>query len=264
MSNELAQVKKYLSDESIKKRLDEVLGNESNAFAASLVNAVSSNALLQKCTPQSIMGAAFTAAALKLPIDPNLGFSAIIPYKDKAQFQIMYKGFLQLAIRTGLYENINANTVYQDEIKSYNPITGEVEFVESFKECTDRKNNANIAGYYAFLKLKNGFKHEVFMTPEEVQAHALKYSQKYNYDLRNNKATSKWITDFDAMAKKTVLKSLISKWGIMSVSMQQALEFDQKVFADENTSNYEDNPNFKDTTVIDAMSEIIEVESEEE
>ena len=130
--NVTAQVKALLNNTDVQKRFQEVLGAKASQFMASVVNVVHASPQLQKCNPNSIMGAAFVAATFDLPIDNNLGFSAIVPYGDEAQFQMMYKGFVQLAIRSGYYEKMNCSVVYRDEVMNYNPITGELEFVSDF------------------------------------------------------------------------------------------------------------------------------------
>jgi recombination protein RecT len=198
---------------------------------------------LQKCDPNSIMSAAFVAASFDLPIDSNLGFSAIVPYKTSAQFQMMYKGFIQLAVRTGQYKGMNAAEVYEDELVSYNPITKEAAFVSVFPKDSQRNRGEKekIVGYYAWFELVNGFKQSLFMNVDEIENHAKQYSQAYGYDLREKKRASKWSTDFDAMAKKTVIKLLLSKWGILSIDMQRALTVDQEVYTNKG-AKYIDNP----------------------
>lgn len=253
----VAQVKNILAEESVKERFKEVLGKKAPQFMASIVNVVSASPQLKQCQPNSIMAAAFIAASFDLPIDSNLGFAALVPYDKKfkdpatgqwskvklAQFQMMYKGFVQLAIRTGEYEKMNCSEVYQDEMLSYNPITGECEFVADFSECTQRANGESekIVGYYAWFRLRSGFTKELFMSKSEVLNHAKKYSQSYRYDLNDNKANSKWSTDFDAMAKKTVIKLLLSKWGALSIEMQRAITDDQKTFDENGDEAYGDN-----------------------
>lgn len=255
-ASQLTAVKALLSENRIKEKFNEVLGKKAPQFIASITNVMSGSTTLKACNATSVVGAAFVAASLDLPIDPNLGFAAIVPYdkkfKDKngnwnkvkmAQFQMMYKGFVQLAIRTGEYEKMNCSEVYEDEMVSYNPITGECEFVKDFSECMQRENGETdkIVGYYAWFRLKSGFTKELYMSKAEVLNHAKKYSQSYRYDLRDNRQTSAWTTDFSMMAKKTVIKMLLSKWGILSIQMQQALTDDQKVFLGEETDEYADN-----------------------
>lgn len=250
------QVKSMLAREDVKTRFSDILGKKAPQFTASLVNVVAASPQLRQSDPNSIMAAAFVAASFDLPIDSNLGFSAIVPYNKKmkdangrwtkvslAQFQMMYKGYIQLAIRTGEYEKMNCSEVYNDELVSYNPITGECKFVEDFSTCTQRTKGEvdKIIGYYAWFKLRSGFTKELYMSRAEIDNHARKYSQSYRYDIDENKQSSRWSTDFDAMAKKTVIKLLLGKWGILSVEMQRAIEDDQKVYDDDGAESYGDN-----------------------
>lgn len=260
MANELAvvdQVKSAISSDKVKKKFAEVLGKKAPQFLASVTNTVIGSTQLQKCDATSIMGAAFVAATYDLPIDSNLGFAAIVPYNNskwnpqtrqydkhmEAQFQIMYKGFIQLAIRSGYYKRMNYAVVYEDELKSYNPITGEIEFVEDFSQCTLRAQGVEetVAGYYARFELTTGYVQELFMSRQAVDNHAKKYSQAYRYDIKEGKKSSKWSTDFQSMALKTVIKLLLSKWGILSVDMQRAIQDDQKVYDEDGNGDYSDN-----------------------
>lgn len=250
------QVKGILAEENVKKRFQEVLGKKAPQFMASIVNVVSATPALKQCEANSIIAAAFVASSFDLPIDSNLGFSALVPYNKSmrdangnwhdvklAQFQMMYKGFIQLAIRSGEYEKMNCSEVYEDELLRYNPITGECEFVEGFAGCTQRMNGEydKIIGYYAWFRLHSGFTKELYMSRGEIDNHAKKYSQAYRYDIDKKKQSSKWTTDFDAMAKKTVIKLLLSKWGILSVEMQKAIQDDQKTFDEDGNESYGDN-----------------------
>ncbi|MBQ6091325.1 MAG: recombinase RecT [Lachnospiraceae bacterium] len=253
----MTQIKQSLADEGVKKKFNEVLGQKAPQFMASILNVVAGSQQLKQCSANSILSAACVAATYDLPIDSNLGFSAIVPYNSSkynpqtrswekipvAQFQIMYKGFIQLAIRSGYYKRMNYAVVYEDELKSYNPITGELAFVEDFSNCTMRAkgDEANVAGYYARFELVTGYTQELYMTKTAVENHARKYSQAYRYDLNNNKQSSKWSTDFEAMALKTVIKQLLSKWGILSVDMQRAIQDDQKTYDEEGKEDYGDN-----------------------
>ena len=252
----VAQIKGLLNEDAVKKRFQEVLGKKAPQFMASIVNVVSASTQLKVCDANSIMAASFVAASFDLPIDSNLGFAALVPYKrtfkdktgqwikkDLAQFQMMYKGFIQLAIRTGQYEKMNCSEVYEDELLSYNPITGECQFVKDFSQTSQREagDTEKIVGYYGWFKLTSGFTKELFMSKKEVEHHAKRYSQSYRYDLNDNKQSSKWTTDFDAMAKKTVIKMMLSKWGILSVEMQKAIVDDQKDFDENGEGEYGDN-----------------------
>ena len=237
--NALQEVKRALTATEIKGRFNEILGKKAPQFMASITNAVSGNKYLQECEPGSIMAAAFIAASLDLPIDPNLGRAYIIPYSGKAQFQVSYKGFIELAIRTGKYKDMNAVEVYEDEIKEYNPVLGKLNFVEDFSQCKQRAagDRDKVVGYYAYYELLTGFAKGLYMTKQEVINHAKRYSIAY----QKGKKDSPWFTNFDEMAKKTVIKRLLSKWGILSVEMQTAVVEDQKVYDQNGDGEYRDN-----------------------
>lgn len=264
MANALQEIKKTLTATEIKARFNEVLGNKAPQFMASITNAVAGNNYLQKCEPSSIMSAAFIAASLDLPIDPNLGRAYIIPYGDRAQFQIGYKGFVELAIRTGLYKDINVSEVYEDEIVEYNPILGKLSFVNDFSKCTQRDSGAadKIVGYYAYYELLTGTFKGLYMTKQQVINHAERYSVAY----QRKKKDSPWMTNFDEMAKKTVLKRLLSKFGILSIEMQKAVVEDQKVYDEFEKGEYSDNmpePNEVDALAGEVVKEIATKAEEE-
>jgi len=224
MSN-LPAIIKMSENVNIKSRLNEVLKDEAGAFITSVINISRSNSMLQECSPDSVWGAAMKAASLKLPVEPSLGYAYVIPYKNKggteAQFQIGYKGLLQLAIRSGQYKSIFATPVYADEIESYHPVTNYLKLkqnAEEFKMRYDTKSKP--CGYYAKLELLAGFVAEIYMPVKAVEAHGKRFSKSFG----NN--SSPWTTDFDAMAEKTVLKKLLSRYGILSVEMRRAVQED--------------------------------------
>jgi recombination protein RecT len=247
----IATVKGLLCKVDYKKRFEDILGKKAPGFISSIIN-ISSSPTLKECEPNSIVSSAVVAATLDLPIDQNLGFAYIVPYNDKkkgkvAQFQMGYKGFIQLAMRSGQYKTISSSEVYEGEIKKYNRITGEIEFNEEFFP----DENSKVVGYIAYFKLLNGFEKYQYMTIKELQAHGKKYSQSYKSNNQWARDNSLWNTDFQSMATKTVLKLLLSKYGILSIEMQKALETDQAVIkndvadgAEVNSSNveYVDNP----------------------
>lgn len=200
-------IQSLVSKESVKARFEELLGKKAPGFISSLLAVVNNNTLLARVNPNTVIAAGAMAASLDLPINQNLGFAYIIPYGNEAQFQMGYKGYIQLAMRTGQYQTINAAEVYEGEIVKQNRFTGEYEFGE--------KTSDKIVGYIAYFKLVNGFEKYLYMSIEEMQAHAKKFSKNYKG------GTDKWgITDFHSMAIKTVLKRLISKYGILSIEMQ--------------------------------------------
>ena len=204
-----------LSGDKVKQRFNEILGKKAPGFISSVLSVANNNALLKKAKPQSVLNAAVIAATLDLPINQNLGFAYIVPYKDEAQFQLGFKGLVQLAMRSGQYKTINVNEVYEGEIKVVNRFIGEYEFSE--------RTSDKIVGYMAYFKLVNGFEKYLYMSKEDCEKHGKKYSQTFK------RGGGLWSTDFDAMAKKTVLKMLLSKFGILSIEMQRAQVFDQAV-----------------------------------
>lgn len=201
----------------IKRRFEEVLGKKAPGFMASILSLTNANQQLKLAEPKSILSSAMIAATLDLPINPNLGFAYIIPYGSVAQFQMGWKGFVQLAIRTGQYQTMNAAEIYEGELVSYNRISGETVIDES------QKKSDKIVGYVAYFKLTSGFEKYLFMTTEQVRKHAMRYSKSFS------RPGTPWQVDFDKMALKTVLKLLLSKYGVLSVEMQQALKYDQGV-----------------------------------
>ena len=225
---------------AVKERFAEVLKTKGDSFLASVLTTVNNSALLQKAEPTTILSAAMVAASLELPIVPSLGFAALVPFRDGrtgtcvCQFQIMARGLVQLALRTGQYRKIEVEAVHTGEIKSRNRFTGEIEFGEP----TDN----NVVGYLGFFELCNGFRKFLYMSNEEISEHAQKYSQtaKRGFGL--------WVDNFEAMAKKTVLKLLLAKWGPLSVDMQTALLRDQSAAADDNAPTYVDNTTLAEET----------------
>ena len=217
-TSNLPALKKMLGAESIQKKFNEMLGKKASGFIASITTCVSNNQLLQKADPTSIVLAASQAAALDMPIVPNLGYAAIVPYKSSAQFQIMRNGWVELCERTGLVQTIVNEIVYEGQLVTKNKFTGEYVFDE------DAKKSNKVIGYMAYLKLTNGFEKTVYWTVDECKAHGQRYSQTY----RQNKGL--WIDNFNSMCLKTVLKNLIVKFAPKSVELQRAIEIDQAAF----------------------------------
>ena len=235
----LKQFNLVLHNEKTKKYLTDVLGKKAQSYVNNIVALVSNDAKLQVCEPMTLIMAGIKATALDLPLDNNLGFAYVIPYKNKkegitvAQFQIGYKGFMQLALRTGLFKHINVTDVKEGEIVSEDFLSGEN--VYKRLPATEREK-AKIIGYVAYIELHTGFKKSKYMTVEEVKAHAQKYSQtfKQGYGI--------WIDNEESMALKTPLKLLLSKYAPMSIEIQNAIKYDQSVIKDENDNlEYPDN-----------------------
>ncbi|MBL0320308.1 MAG: recombinase RecT [Alphaproteobacteria bacterium] len=206
-----------VSNEKIKKRFDEVLGKKAPQFISSLLSLTNAKPELKAADPKTVISAAMIAATLDLPINPNLGFAYIVPYGKVASFQMGWKGFVQLAIRTGLYQTMNAAELYEGELISNNRITGEIVIDES------KKKSDKIVAYVAYFKLKTGFEKYLYMTVDQVKKHASRYSKSYS------RPGTPWQINFDAMALKTVLKMILSKYAILSIEMQSAITLDQGV-----------------------------------
>lgn len=233
MTNKLT-LTQYVKQDAVTTRLNELLGKRAPQFVTSLVSAANANTMLANCAPETVLTAALTAASMDLPINQNLGFAYLIPYKNKTgevcQFQMGYKGFIQLAQRSGYYKTINATDVREGEIVKNDRLSGEIEF--SWIENEAERAKAKVVGYVAYFKLLSGFEKTFYMSAEELKSHATKYSKnfaKYNSGL--------WADNFDAMAKKTVLKLLISKFGPLNTQLEDAIQKDQTV-----DGEYVDNP----------------------
>lgn len=235
-----------ITNPSTQKYLESVLGERKGSFVNNLTALVSNNVGLQECQPLTVMFAALKATALNLPLDNSLGMAYCIPYKDNkrgitvAQFQIGYKGFKQLALRSGQFAIIpNATDVKEGELKSRNRLTGECvfEFIEDDKKRAETKT----IGYASYFRLLNGAESTFYMSKEEIETHATRYSKTYRFDKEGSKKSSKWSTDFDDMAKKTVIKLNLSKNAPLSVEIQEAVNADQSIMFEANKYEYTDN-----------------------
>lgn len=242
-------VKNLFARDEVKQKFQELLGKRAPSFVTSVLQIVASNNLLAKADPPSVYHSAAVAATLDLPLNNNLGFAYIVPYnqrqadgtyKQVAQFQMGYKGFIQLAQRSGQFKTISATPVYEGQIIEQNPLTG-------FKfDFTQKKSDVTI-GYAAYFQLLNGFEKTLFMTIDELKKHGLRYSKTFG-----NK-NGLWSQDFDAMAIKTVLKLLLSKFAPLSIEMQKAVITDQSLINDEDAT---------DVTYIDHDTVTIDKEAE--
>lgn len=224
-------IKSLLSDENVSKRFNQILGAKAQGFISSVIQVVNNNAMLSQAEPQSVLNAAVVAATLDLPIDPNLGFAAIIPFKDnkagivKAQFQIMYKGFKQLAYRSGQISKLNACPIYEGQLIKKDPLWGD--YVFDF----DVKTSDKIIGWAAGIRLTNGFEKIVYKDIETLSSHGKKYSQSFK------KGYGLWVDDFEAMCEKTITKMLLSKDAPLSIDIQTAIKVDQSVISSINDDN---------------------------
>jgi len=210
-------IKQTLGRDDIQRRFHEVLRDKAPQFMSSIVNVVNSNQQLQKVDAMSVISSAMVAATMDLPIDQNLGYMWIVPYRGQATPQMGYKGYIQLALRTGQYESINAAEVYEGELESWNRLTEEI------KLNPNGRASDNVIGYFGYFKLINGFEKKVYWSVDEINAHRRKFSKMSG----GTKPSGVWADNFDAMAKKTVLRNMLSKWGILSIQMQNAVTKDE-------------------------------------
>ena len=232
----LEPLKKALSAESVKQQFDNALKENSGAFVASIIDLVGSDTNLQACDHAAIIRECLKAATLKLPINRQLGQAWVIPYKKGKdgpaipQFQLGYRGYIQLAMRTGQYKSLNAGVIFEGINVDEDLLSGRV-------TLSGKPKNDHVQGYFAYLQLTSGFEKTVYMSIEEVKAHAKKYSRSYGSQ------GSAWTTDFDAMAIKTCLLKLLRTYGVLSIEMQKyvAMEVDDD-FATEKSENANKEP----------------------
>lgn len=259
MSNQVA-MSVYLSNDNTKKYLNSILGDRSGQFITSLTSLAGSSEMLKSCDRNSLLACALKAVSMDLPFDPNLGFTWCVPYGKTATFQIGAKGYIQLALRTGQYKFIGSRDVREGEFLGRN-FVGDPEI----KWLSDEERiNKKIIGYMAGLELLNGFRKIIFWSNQEVENHAIRYSQSYRkYKKTGNKSDAIWASQFEKMAEKTVLKALISKYGIMSTDMQKAVISDQaklniNLETGEENINYIDNPEILETLSGDEQENLLE------
>lgn len=239
-------LKDLMNTPRMKNKFKEVLKEKSDGFMVSVLNLVNNDSYLSSVDPMSIVTSAMVAASLDLPVDKNLGYAWIIPYKGKAQFQLGYKGYIQLAQRSGQYQSLNVIEVYEGELRGWNRLT------EQFEFDPEGRLSDKVIGYVGYFELLNGFKKTVYWTKQEIELHKRKFS----------KSDFGWKKDFDAMAKKTVLRNMLSKWGILSVEMQKATVTDENVVKDINengdilsdTNVEEDTPERKEAEKVEDVS----------
>jgi len=247
----------YLTSDAVKNQINEVVGGKNGQrFISAVVSAVNNNPALQDCTNQSILSAALLGEALKLSPSPQLGQYYMVPFNDKekgkvAQFQLGYKGYIQLAIRSGQYKKLNVLAIKEGELVRFDPLNEEIE-VNLIADEEEREKAPTI-GYYAMFEYVNGFRKAIYWSRTKMEAHALKYSNGY----RAKKGYTFWERDFDGMAYKTMLRQLISKWGIMSIDMQMALDSDMAVIREDGSKDYVeiDDPVVIDADVVDEETE---------
>ena len=246
MSNLITNKPKFsvaIQSDMYKNLINQTLGDKDRAtrFIASISSAVATNSALQECDAGTILSGALLGESLNLSPSPQLGQYYLVPFNDSkkgykvAQFQLGYKGYIQLAIRSGQYKKLNVLAIKKGELVKYDPLNEEIEV--KLIDDEEERENAETVGYYAMFEYTNGFRKSLYWSKAKMEKHALKYSKGYSA----HKGYTFWEKDFDGMAYKTMLRQLISKWGIMSIEMQQAVEKDMATINTDGTYEYVDN-----------------------
>ncbi len=240
----------FMTSDAVKNKINQMIAGKDGAkFITSIVSLVSNNPAIAECEHSTILASALLGESLKLSPSPQLGHYYIVPFKDNdksgnlkrivATFQLGYKGYIQLAMRSGNYKDLDVIEIRDGEYLGKDKFTGKpkIEFIED----DDERENLPVVGYYAYFELLNGFKKSMYWSKAKMEAHAEKYSQAYRYDLKKGYSYSYWSKDFDGMAFKTMLRQLISKWGIMSVEFQTAMSNDMAMIDENGQPQYVDN-----------------------
>lgn len=273
----------YLQNDAVKKQINQVVGGKNGTrFISSIVSAVQSTPALQECTSPSIVNAALLGEALNLSPSPQLGQFYMVPFDNKkkcckeAQFQLGYKGYIQLAIRSGYYKKLNVLAIKEGELVRYDPLDEEVEV--NLIDDDILREEAPTMGYFAMFEYENGFRKTLYWSKKKMLAHAEKYSSAFYKNggakslelLEQGKIPEKdmwkyssfWFKDFDGMALKTMLRRLISKWGIMSIDLQNAIDKDMAVIHEDGKTEYVDAVKAEDDGVV-ADQELNEVQEDQ-
>ncbi len=279
----------FLNGELVKNHIAKAIGKENEQrFITSIVSAVNANPALSECTNNSILSSALLGESLKLSPSPQLGHYYMVPYDNRkagvkeAQFQLGYKGYLQLAMRSGQYKKINVVAIKEGELIKYDPLNEEIEV--NLIEDDELREETPTSGYYAMFEYVNGFRKAIYWSKKRMLKHADKYSASFslestsgrypkvsyadyeagNYNQKDEWLySSNWYKDFDGMAYKTMLRQLISKWGIMSIELQTAFESDMAVLKEDGSREYVDNPNIIDIAAEDIATGTVEAPKEE-
>lgn len=270
----------FLATPAIKKNIESVVGEERvTQFISDVVSCVQNNTTLSACTNKSILSGALLAKAISLPLTPQLGYAYLVPFNNKkqidgqtrwikeAQFQMGYKGYIQLALRSGRYKKLFATDVRKGEVVDFNPFEDLFEMQPVPFEKRTAKNDKGqyiipIIGYYAKFELMNGFIKEIYMTQEDMLEYAKKYSKAYREDIQKHTSYSFWTTKFEDMAKKTMLRQLLGKWGLLTPELEKAYTCDMAVINQDENGNlspdYVDNQPDDIEPALDPMADVVD------
>lgn len=241
----------FMSSDAVKQKVNEMIGGkDGQSFITSIISAVSTNPNLARCEHSTILSAAMQGSSLKLSPSNQLGHYYLVPYDDNknhrvvAQFQMGYKGYIQLAMRSGQYRDLDVMDIREGEYKGKDKYTGKpvIEFIED----DDAREELPIVGYFAYFELLNGFRKSLYWSKAKMEKHAMQYSKGYASDVKKGNQYTFWSKDFNGMAYKTMLRQLLSKWAVMSIEMQTAMASDMAVI-NENSYEYVDNQSEEET-----------------
>ena len=268
LKEEKKSITSFLTSPAVRENIESVLGKSNvDSFVSDVVACVQNNEKLAECSNKSIFSGALLAKSINLPLTPQLGYAYLVPYDNKkqrngktvvekeAQFQMGWKGYVQLALRSNNYRKLLATDVRKGEIEGFNPFEDLFEMKPldfDKRNAKDDKGNylVPIIGYYAKMEMVNGFTKELYMTQEEMLDYAQRYSKAYRSDLKYHNSYSFWTTKFDDMAKKTMLRQLLGKWGLLTAELERAYRCDMAVIDEEGNPDYVDNkPDDKEPVV---------------
>ena len=266
----------FLATPAIKENIEGVVGKEhATQFISDVVACVQNNTTLSACTNKSILSGALLAKAISLPLTPQLGYAYLVPFNNKkqidgqtrwvkeAQFQMGYKGYIQLALRSGRYKKLFATDVRKGEVVNFNPFEDIFELQPvPFDKRTAKDDKGKyvvpVIGYYAKFELMNGFVKELYMPHEDMLEYAQKYSKAYREDIQKHTAYSFWTTKFEDMAKKTMLRQLLGKWGLLTPELEKAYTCDMAVIDEDGNPQYVDNQPDDIEPALDPMADIVD------
>ena len=282
MANEVAvrdkSITAYLSIPEIRESIVNVLGKDHvDSFVSDVVACVQNNNTLKECTNKSIFSAALLSKSINLPLTPQLGYAYLVPFDNKHQvngkteyvkeavFQMGWKGYVQLALRSNNFRKLIATDVRKGEINGYNPFDDKYEITPiEFEKRTAKDDKGHylipIIGYYAKLEMVNGFVKEMYMSHEDMLEYAKRYSKGYRSDLNKHTSYSFWTTKFEDMAKKTMLRQLLGKYGLLTVELEQAYTHDMAIERDDGTLDYIDNKPDDPEPVVNPFKEVVDAE----
>lgn len=282
MANELVAKKKnitaYLSTPEVRESIVNVLGKDHvDSFVSDVVACVQNNNTLAECTNKSIFSAALLSKSINLPLTPQLGYAYLVPFDNKHQvngkteyvkeavFQMGWKGYVQLALRSNNFRKLIATDVRKGEINGYNPFDDKYEITPiEFEKRTAKDDKGHylipIIGYYAKLEMVNGFIKEMYMSHEDMLEYAKRYSKGYRSDLNKHTSYSFWTTKFEDMAKKTMLRQLLGKYGLLTVELEQAYTHDMAIERDDGTLDYIDNKPDDSEPVVNPFKDVVDAE----